>query len=185
MTNPAGSALQHFVQQIRMLALRRDCVVVAVPASSPVAEGLFATARRVVVVATPTPPSILDAYVLFKAKLAHITADRTFLLVNRILPRDNAEDVWRRFDESCARFVGRGVRYLGAVPESEDAMLDNSDRFAPVFLKSLRQEMEQMSDVLMTGGLRAGFTDGYTGGAKRVFQETPAQASDNAAKAAS
>lgn len=72
-------------------------------------------AQDIVVVATPEPTSITDAYALMKV-MFHKHGERRFkLLVNSVKTRKEAHEVFSKISQAAERFLGISVDFLGYV----------------------------------------------------------------------
>src|SRR3990172_5870955 len=72
-------------------------------------------AQEIMVVVTPEPTSITDAYALMKV-LLHKHGERRFkLLVNEVKTRKEGIEVYRKISLAAERFLSISVEYLGSV----------------------------------------------------------------------
>jgi len=100
------------------LESQHDFVILDAPAG--IGSGVLALARQadeLLLVTTPEPPAVMDAYVTLKA-VAATGADaigRVRLIVNMIASRRDFERVHKRLDEVAHRFLGIRVGLLGYV----------------------------------------------------------------------
>ncbi len=76
-------------------------------------------ASRLVVVTVPEPAALSDAYALIKIVNLQVPSLPVDVLVNRVLGEDEALASYERLRLAAARFLGRDLHYLGAVPEDE------------------------------------------------------------------
>ncbi|MBI5467561.1 MAG: MinD/ParA family protein [Deltaproteobacteria bacterium] len=77
-------------------------------------------AQEIVVVVTPEPTSITDAYALMKVLLRK-HGERTFkLLVNQVKSRKEAVEVYRKISLAAERFLNASVDYVGCVLHDEN-----------------------------------------------------------------
>ncbi|MEM1164904.1 MAG: AAA family ATPase [Planctomycetota bacterium] len=90
-----------------------------------------ADAERVLVVTTPEPTAIADAYALLKT-LAHRVGpdclDRVHLVVNRARGRAEAAETHRRIAAVCSRFLGVAPVYAGCVRDDARVRRSVHDR---------------------------------------------------------
>jgi flagellar biosynthesis protein FlhG len=106
-------------QTVDLLARAMDVVVVDHGAGlgASVREGLGAAAIPIVV-ATPDPASLADAYALIKSSVGSSCSERIpYVLINRARDAADAQAAHARIAEVAARFLGCGVAMLGHVPE--------------------------------------------------------------------
>lgn len=81
-------------------------------------------AQEVVVVVTPDPSSLTDAYALMKVMGREHGIERFHLLANRVGSADEGRQLFGRISETCLRFLDTQIRWLGAIPE--DRMLQRA-----------------------------------------------------------
>jgi flagellar biosynthesis protein FlhG len=80
----------------------------------------FATAAsRVLVVTTPEPTAMTDAYGMVKALTARAPDLGISLVVNMVGPEQEGEAVFDRIDRVSRTFLGRALDYGGAIPTDE------------------------------------------------------------------
>ncbi|MGI6096674.1 MAG: MinD/ParA family protein [Dethiobacteria bacterium] len=77
--------------------------------------GFIAACDELLVVVTPEPTSIADAYGMLKVITERGLRPRLYLLVNRAADHREGEDVYRRIKYTCARFLDIEPHYLGIV----------------------------------------------------------------------
>jgi len=100
------------------LEAQHDLVVLDAPAG--IGPGVLALARQadeLVLVTTPEPTSLLDAYALLKAAAASgaESLGQVCLIVNMVAHRRDVERVHARLREAAGRFLGLPVDLLGYV----------------------------------------------------------------------
>ncbi|MDA8441517.1 MAG: MinD/ParA family protein [Peptococcaceae bacterium] len=93
--------------------------------------GLLNAADEVVVVVTPEPTSITDAYSLVKTLLTTDKQRRVSLLVNRVHSKEDAENTYVRLSGVIDRFLQYKVDYLGFIFE-DPALVKAVMRQTPV-----------------------------------------------------
>lgn len=113
---PTDRARLHY----RLSTLYDDFDLVIIDAGSGIESVVRAStmrATRLVVVTAPQPAALTDAYALIKVVSQEIRALPVDVLVN--LTRDEAEGraTYERMATATERFLRRGVRYLGSMPE--------------------------------------------------------------------
>jgi len=92
----------------------------------------FASACDVVLlVTTPDPTAMTDAYAFIKVLLQRRAEARCLLLVNRALDEQQGAEVAERIRHVCFKFLAHEPRWLGAVPEDR-AVLDSVAARQPV-----------------------------------------------------
>lgn len=74
------------------------------------------------VVVTPEPTSITDAYALLKTLDKHLMGRREpkiQLLANRVGSKEEGEELYRKFNAVVKKFLGIELNYLGYLPQDE------------------------------------------------------------------
>jgi flagellar biosynthesis protein FlhG len=112
------AAQQRLLRQLSGLGRHAETVVVDTGSGAhEVARRFWAAADQIVLVAAPDAQSLLDAYADMKRTAAGRSELAIRLVVNRVANRQIGEEVYRRLDGSCRRFLGFAIDYLGHVPE--------------------------------------------------------------------
>jgi flagellar biosynthesis protein FlhG len=133
---PAGSGVQNFTrldshQKMRLLdgldSLHNHFDFVLIDTEAGISENVtyFNTAaQEILVVTTPEPTAITDAYALMKL-LSTQYHERNFnLVVNQIRTEDDALDVYRKLTMVSNRYLDISINYLGSIPEDRQ-MIDS------------------------------------------------------------
>jgi flagellar biosynthesis protein FlhG len=113
---PAEEGLR-LAQELTALAASYDMLIVDAPAGIGGHVMRFcAMADQVLLITTPEPTAITDAYALVKV-LQRKRADLPIrLVVNMVGHADEGERVARAFGDITGHFLGRSVPYLGSLP---------------------------------------------------------------------
>ena len=108
---------RRLVEQLGLLERTVDLVVVDTGAGVGTAVTSFvAAAAATLVVVTPEPTSMTDAYGAIKVLAADLPHARPRLVVNQVASLAEARDVHARIDRVSRRYLGRSVAFAGAVP---------------------------------------------------------------------
>jgi flagellar biosynthesis protein FlhG len=112
-------------ERLRLLAalidLEHDSDVVVADTGAGIGPGVMAFLRAatlVLVIATPDPASITDAYALVKCLHARGTP-RVALVVNQACNEDEAAAVHGRLAACCGRFLGTALPLVGWIPTDQ------------------------------------------------------------------
>ncbi|MFN8057705.1 MAG: MinD/ParA family protein [Vicinamibacterales bacterium] len=76
---------------------------------------LLLGADRVLVVTSPEPPAMVDAYALIKVLTRAEPSGEIGLLVNGARDLEEADSVFQQLDRAAARFLNRQLRYYGFI----------------------------------------------------------------------
>lgn len=77
---------------------------------------LNSTVQDVVVVITPEPASMADAYALIKLLHQNKKVHRFSIVANKVLGEKEAKDIYTRMDKVAGRFLNIRLNYLGYMP---------------------------------------------------------------------
>lgn len=81
--------------------------------------GFSSAADALMVVATPEPTSITDAYAFIKSIRRHAPGRTPDLLINAADSDEEAREVHRRMDRACRQFLEFGLPLAGVIPRDE------------------------------------------------------------------
>ncbi len=109
--------LNRFINSLRVLDDLFDIVLIDTGAGiSPHVLGFVLSAQEVMVVTTPDPTAITDAYTVIKMIASKDTGIRIGLLVNMVEGANQAEAVYDKLRLVVHRFLGVSVEPLGSIP---------------------------------------------------------------------
>jgi flagellar biosynthesis protein FlhG len=126
---PAGSGIQNFTrlnnhQKIRLLAgldsMNTHFDYVLIDTEAGISENVtyFSTAaQEILIVTTPEPTAITDAYALMKLLSVQYHEKKFNLLVNQIRSDEDALDVYKKLTMVANRYLDISIDYLGSIPE--------------------------------------------------------------------
>ncbi len=126
---PAGSGLQNFTRlsshhKIRLLnaldSMDDHFDFVLIDTEAGISENVtyFNTAaQEIIVVTTPEPTAITDAYALMKLLSTQYHEKKFNLVVNQIRTEEDALDVYRKLTMVSNRYLDISIDYLGSIPE--------------------------------------------------------------------
>lgn len=129
---PASSGVQQITeltpaQRIRVLSaldtLMKDIDVLLIDTAAGISSNVMyfnVTAQEVIVVVTPEPTSITDAYALMKVMSLKYQEKKFSLLVNMVSGEAEAKDVCRQLSMVSRRFLDISIDYLGYIPMDGD-----------------------------------------------------------------
>lgn len=125
---PAGSGIQNFTRldsNLKMQLLqgldnmnnRFDYVLIDTEAGISDNVTYFNTAaQEIIIVTTPEPTAITDAYALMKLLSTQFHEKKFNLVVNQIQGEDDALDVYRKLTLVSNRYLDISIDYLGSIP---------------------------------------------------------------------
>lgn len=128
LANLGDELLKNLTDSLHVLDSRADFIIVDTSAGISKNVLAFATAvEEFLLVLTPEPTSITDAYSLTKILSKYKLHDEIYLIINRAASTKEAEHTRLKFENVCERFLNIKVNYLGHVLE---------DRNVPEAIKS-------------------------------------------------
>jgi flagellar biosynthesis protein FlhG len=113
----APAAQRRLIDQLRRLGNFADVIVLDVGCSHGLAAlEYWRCAECVLLVTTPDPIAVMDAYAAVKIATTHDVATDIELVVNQTENGAQGTNVHERIDLSCQRFLGVHVAFAGDVP---------------------------------------------------------------------
>jgi ATPases involved in chromosome partitioning len=79
--------------------------------------GFMAVSEDVVVVTTPEPTSITDAYSLIKVALKHMPSMNIHVVINRANSQEEAQLTYQRLENAVRDFLKKDIKYLGYIAD--------------------------------------------------------------------
>lgn len=129
----SAMALERLMRQLTKLRKHADAVLIDVGnGANDLVRRFSQSADDVLVVTTADSGAVMDSYARIKVTLSGHCDAVISLLVNRCGDERLARDVYQRIDQSCRRFLGHGVEWLGMVPEGDE--IESSLRKAVPFV---------------------------------------------------
>jgi flagellar biosynthesis protein FlhG len=125
---PAGSGIQqythlvshqkiHLMEEIDLLHDRFDVVLIDTEAGISENVTYFnLAAQLIIVVTTPDPTALSDAYALMKLLSTQYREKRFKLIVNSVVSENEALDVYHKLTLVSSRFIDISVDFLGGIP---------------------------------------------------------------------
>jgi flagellar biosynthesis protein FlhG len=132
---PAGSGIQNFTrldsnQKMKLLdgldSMHNEFDFVLIDTEAGISENVtyFTTAaQEILIVTTPEPTAITDAYALMKLLSTQYHEKHFNLVVNQIQNEDEALDVFKKLTMVSNRYLDISIDYLGSIP-ADKLMLD-------------------------------------------------------------
>ncbi len=125
LTNLTKDQIVYLIRKLVELDQTADIVIVDTGAGISDSVLEFVTASsEVLLVATPEPTSITDAYALLKIlnKKSDFSASDTVIkmIANRVTPDENGEDIFEKLSVVVTRFLKLKLEYMGQIPVDND-----------------------------------------------------------------
>jgi flagellar biosynthesis protein FlhG len=143
---------EHLMAQLKLLEAQFDLMIVDTPAGlGPNALFLTALADRPLVVLTPEPTSLVDAYATIKTLQRRYGFESCDVLVNRAPSKSQGRRQFDRLYEVVSKFIDIELRHVGTIPQDERVfrsiisqkplLLTYPNAPASVAMKSLAQQV--------------------------------------------
>jgi flagellar biosynthesis protein FlhG len=128
---PASSGVPHLTvltesqqlmiqEQLAQLSMEMDVLLIDTGAGiSPTVTFFAASAHESVVVVSPEPTSLTDAYALIKVLSRQYRERRFKVLVNQAKSPREAGEVFRKLDRAADRFLDVVIDYVGFIPDDD------------------------------------------------------------------
>lgn len=124
--------------QCRLLSQRFDCTFIDTGAGiSDSVVSLNSFSDKILVVTTPEPHSITDAYAIMKVIAEKVGKKCFYLLVNQTRSRDEGLNVYDRLADVSNKFLGIKIVFIGSIPFDREVSLNVIRRKIPY--KSITQ----------------------------------------------
>lgn len=125
---PAGSGVQQFtqlepMQRMRFIedldALHEDFDVVLIDTEAGISENVTyftVAAQDIVIITSPEPTAITDAYALMKLLSTRYHQNRFLLVVNSVSNVEEGLDIYQKLTTVANRYLSISIDYLGCIP---------------------------------------------------------------------
>jgi len=107
----------HLFEKLRMM--EDDVDFMLIDTAAGIAEGVvgvLVSASEVIIIATPEPTSIVDAYATIKVILRYSPNKQISIVVNNVVGIGDAEQVFQSLNSAVKNFLGHRVEFLGMIP---------------------------------------------------------------------
>ena len=125
LSNLSDSQIQYFLHQVGQFDNWADIILIDTGAGlNRMVLNFVLAADEVIVVTTPEPPAVADAYAVIKAYAAKGGQSPVRLIVNRVRELAEGEGVLNKLAKVSQRFLGLSISHLGFI--FEDRMVQKS-----------------------------------------------------------
>jgi len=107
----------HVFEKLRIMESNVDFMLIDTAAG--IAESVISvlvSASEVIIIATPEPTSIVDAYATIKIILRYAPHKPISIVVNNVVGLGDAEQVYQSLNSAVKNFLGHRVEFLGMIP---------------------------------------------------------------------
>lgn len=111
------SARNQIMEGLRELQARADFIIIDTMAGiGRSATSFVVAADEVLLVSTPEPSSIVDAYAMLKTIYQHRENAIVRLIANMVMNKKEASAVYSKLSNVSQQYLGRKISYLGMIP---------------------------------------------------------------------
>lgn len=103
----------------KLATIEKDADYMLIDTAAGISEnviGVLLAAAEVIVVVTPEPTSIVDAYATIKTVIRHDPEKTISVVVNNVVGVGDAEQVFQQINSAVKSFLERNVEFLGMIP---------------------------------------------------------------------
>ncbi|MDX2029399.1 MAG: MinD/ParA family protein [Blastocatellia bacterium] len=113
--------LQHAQLMEELQALDADCMIIDTAAGiAGNVTGVLRAADEIIVVTTPDPTSIVDAYAMIKVLQQQAPAKPISIVVNNVVGVGDADRIFAHLQTTATRFLNCRLAHLGTVPRDAE-----------------------------------------------------------------
>lgn len=109
------------VAELQALEAEADCMII--DSAAGIAEnvmGVLRAADEVIVVTTPDPTSVVDAYALIKMLHQQSPSKPIWIIINNTVGIGDADHVFAQLQAATMRFFNRKLAHLGTIPRDPE-----------------------------------------------------------------
>jgi flagellar biosynthesis protein FlhG len=126
---PGGSGIEElanlsFNQNSRLIAelraMEEESDFMVIDTAAGIASnvmGVLYAADEVIIVTTPDPTAVVDAYAMIKVMHQHSTYKPIWVVVNEVVGIGDADQVFNQLRGAAMRFLNHQIEYLGMIPQ--------------------------------------------------------------------
>ncbi|MCL2611338.1 MAG: AAA family ATPase [Defluviitaleaceae bacterium] len=113
--------LEYLIKSFSKLDNLYDIILIDTGAGAgPYVTNLMKAAGETIIVTTPEPTSLIDAYSLIKIiKTLDLTLPNLYIAINRVESFDEGVAVYKKIDAIVQRYTGLSLSLIGLVPEDD------------------------------------------------------------------
>ncbi|RMF94360.1 MAG: MinD/ParA family protein [Candidatus Schekmanbacteria bacterium] len=163
LTNLSDEQKLHILSEFERLDLDIDILLVDTSAGISSNVMYFNSAsQHIIVIATPDPASITDAYALIKVLSLKYAEKKFNLIVNCASSKNEANNVYDTISKATEEFLHVSVNYLGFIPRDVNFITSirqqklitqfNPHSEASLAIKSLAQKIDSLTEICVTKG---------------------------------
>ena len=121
LANLSQSEHRRLVSELRAMEDDSDFMIVDTAAGiGGNVTGVLRAATEVIIVTTPDPTAVVDAYATIKVLHRHAPAKPVWLVINDVVGIGDAEQIFAQIRSAAARFLNHKIEHLGTIPRDPE-----------------------------------------------------------------
>jgi flagellar biosynthesis protein FlhG len=121
LANLSRASHTRLVSELRAMEEQSDFMIVDTAAGIGAnVMGVLCAATEVIIVTTPDPTAVVDAYATIKVLHNYAPQKPISLIVNNTVGIADAEQVYRQLRQAAARFLDHPIKHLGSIPHDAE-----------------------------------------------------------------
>lgn len=121
LANLSSDAHRRLVAELRAMEHASDFMLIDTPAGVAAnVMGVLRAANEVVIVTTPDPTALVDAYATIKVLHSYSPTKPIWVVVNDVVGIGDAENIFNQLRKAAASFLKHDVEHLGSIPRDPE-----------------------------------------------------------------
>ena len=127
-------------------------------------------AEEVLLITTPEPTALADAYAVIKAYTTYTERRNIKLIINRVREEEECEDVAEKMNQTTKKFLGVSVNCLGYIYDDK-VVSEAVHRQEPFIIANTKSPAArcELVKILLSGGRMGSVSKGWRGFLDRLF----------------
>lgn len=112
---------RRLVAELRAMETESDFMIIDTAAGiAGNVTGVLRAASEVIIITTPDPTAVVDAYATIKVLHQHAPAKPIWIVVNDVVGIGDAEQIFNQLRAAATRFLNHRIEHLGTIPRDAE-----------------------------------------------------------------
>jgi flagellar biosynthesis protein FlhG len=121
LANLTRSQHAHLMNELQALEAEADCMIIDTAAGlAENVTGVLRAADEVIVVTTPDPTAVIDAYAMIKLLHQQSPSKPIWIIINEVVGIGDADRVFTQLQGAATRFLNHRLVLLGSIPRDAE-----------------------------------------------------------------
>lgn len=121
LANLTRSQHAHLMNELQALEAEADCMIIDTAAGlAENVTGVLRAADEVIVVTTPDPTAVVDAYAMIKLLHQQAPSKPIWIIINEVVGIGDADRVFTQLQSAATRFLNHRLVLLGSIPRDAE-----------------------------------------------------------------